>query len=208
MDGHRYPCVPGGGIHHALGQLSRCNRRLVLQPRSCYGHCPGIRTHRRIHFLCAGNDTGWFVVVVPDTSTSLLHPEFQVEPITCLPVCLSTCTRLARLYLSFLLWRDRVDLFVHHPLLGTAPDRHPDPFWRRHPLALSKAGLLVDLPPRDVSLTHGHRGAEGHHLVDFTDADDRNSVLRHTAARRGGLLLRHKYSHYLRDDSPAGKRQP
>jgi lycopene cyclase domain-containing protein len=42
MDRNWHPHPPGGGVHHALGQLSRGYRRVVLQSRTRYWHRAGV----------------------------------------------------------------------------------------------------------------------------------------------------------------------
>ncbi len=59
-----------------------------------------------------------------------------------------------------------------------------------------------------MSLSLGHPGAKGNDVVDFRESNNRDPILWDIAAGRSPVLLRHKHADHIRDDAPAGRRQP
>jgi lycopene cyclase domain-containing protein len=80
-------------------------------------------------------------------------------------------------------------------------------FWALPPIIVQVLFGAVILS-RNLSLVDRYPRAKRRNMVYFAKSNNRYSVLRHSAARRGRLLFHHECFAHLRADSPAGQHQP
>src|SRR5215216_3878037 len=104
------PCAACALVYHAMGQLSRREWRLVLQPESGHGDRARICPHRGVHLLHSGNHPIWIVVVVSCSKIPCSTDRISTRQITGLLVHESARIRLVSLHVSILFRGCKMDV--------------------------------------------------------------------------------------------------